>query len=50
MLLSAAAIAKVPGPLVDVNWLDVGRGQIVLLYVCKGVKSVTKEGHIPGAA
>ena len=49
VLLAPVAVAKVPGPLVDVNWLDANKDKVVILDVRKDVKSFTKEGHIPGA-
>ena len=44
-----AQAGKVPGPLVDVNWLKANKANVVLLDVRKKAASFTKTGHIPGA-
>ena len=47
--ISAAHAGKVPGPLVDVVWLNKNAGNIVLLDVRIKPEYFEKRGHIPGA-
>ena len=49
-LISTAALAgQVPGPLVDVAWLDANKGDVLILDVQKKQDLFTKRGHIPGS-
>ncbi len=41
--------AQLPGPLVDVGWLNKNKGDVVLLDVRKKAENFVKKGHIPGA-
>ena len=46
---SPASAVDLPGPLIDVDWLDMNRDKVVLLDVRKDTSRYTEEGHIPGA-
>ncbi|MCP5370589.1 MAG: sulfurtransferase [Hyphomicrobiales bacterium] len=46
---TAARALNVPRPLVDVDWLDANRDDVVVIDVRKDPATFTKTGHIPGA-
>ena len=49
LTFASAALAEVPGPLVDPAWLAANKDKVLILDVRKDTKSFTAEGHIPGA-
>ena len=49
ILFAQSAFAKVPGPLVDSNWLSAHKDKVLILDVRKDTSSFEKEGHIPGS-
>ena len=48
-IFSNPSFARVPGPLVDTDWLAANQGKVLVLDVRKDTKSFTGEGHIPGS-
>lgn len=47
--LSQGAAAKVPGPLVNADWLAANLGKVIVLDVRENTATFTREGHVPGS-